>query len=154
MILNEILKEYDFNPILSYDKVTGQYEIKLEEIKIYASGENREEAIEILLDLVIDSAIDFYENRELYISNRETSILFPYYLKLYFCRSIQELTEILQLKSLCLKDYQEYIENVKATMFFEGKEIPQYCIDLGEKILLGKITGDDARKELAKKHNI
>ncbi len=49
---------------------------------------------------------------------------------------------------------EQNINSVKVTMKLEGMDLPEYCIDLGRKILEGKITGDDARKILAKKYKI
>jgi len=49
---------------------------------------------------------------------------------------------------------EQSINSVKVTMRFEGMELPDYCIDLGRKILEGKITGDDARNILKQKYKI
>lgn len=96
-LLDDILKAYEFNPTISFDEETKQYEIALDEIKVYGSGETMEEAIKILLELVIDSMVDFFENKELYMRIPETKEMFPFFLRINHCSSVEGLIGILNL---------------------------------------------------------
>lgn len=95
-LLNEILEIYKFNPLLSFDEVTSQYEIALNEIGIYASGDTKDEAIKVLIDLVIDSTADYIENLELYMRT-DLRKQYPYFLRITHCKNIKELLGVLNL---------------------------------------------------------
>ncbi len=99
-VLDDILEVYRFNPVFSYDEETKQHEIKLEEISVYASGDTQEEALKVLVDLVIDNTIEFLENKELYMRIPEMKKKFPYFLRLYHCNSLEELIGVLNLDNL------------------------------------------------------
>lgn len=96
-LLTEILEAYKFNPTISFDEATNQYEVAIDEIGIYGSGDTKEEAIEVAVDLVIDSTNDYFDNRELYMRIPDMREKFPYYLRISHCSNIEELLEVLNL---------------------------------------------------------
>ena len=95
-LLNEILNVYEFKPEISFDEVTGQHEIRLEEIGVYSCAETLEEALIELIELVIDSTEDFFEQKELYMRTNQRG-KYPYYLRLRHCNSIKEILKVLNL---------------------------------------------------------
>lgn len=96
-LLTEILEVYKFNPTIDFDEVTEQYEVAIDEIGIYGSGDTKEEAIEVTVDLVIDSTNDYFQNKELYMRIPDMREKFPYYLRISHCNSIEDLLEVLNL---------------------------------------------------------
>lgn len=99
-LLEEILTAYKFEPEILYDKATNQHEILLHEINVYGSGDTKEEAEDILVDLVIDSTCEFFESKDIYMRMPETKKMFPFYLRIRHCSNRDEIKEVLNLKKL------------------------------------------------------
>lgn len=98
--LVQILSAYRFNTEISFDDATNQYELSLNEIKIYASGETKEETLQIFMDLLMDNVMDFFDNLELYMRIPEMKKLYPYYLKIKHCNTFEELATVLNLDEI------------------------------------------------------
>lgn len=98
-VFDQILTAYKFNPEINYDVDTKQYEVILNEINVYGCGDTKEEAIQMTIDLVIDSTEEYFENRELYIRMPKYKDMLPYYLRIKHCKNTQQLMEVLNLES-------------------------------------------------------
>jgi hypothetical protein len=96
-ILKDILEIYEFNTKVSKDEVTGQHETIQKEIGIYGCGDTKEEAINALVDLVIDSTDEYFENVDMYARIPEMKQKYPYYLRLRQCQDKEELLKVLNL---------------------------------------------------------
>ena len=96
-LLNDILNIYEFNPIITFDEGTGQYEAIIEEIGATGFGETLEELYEITLDNVIDLTEDFFRDIDKYIKFNKYRKQYPYYLRLKYCSTRGELLNILGL---------------------------------------------------------
>lgn len=99
-LLDDILKAYQFNPIITFDDETKLYALRLDEIKVYADGDTKEESINTLIELVIDSTNDYFEDKELYMRIPEMRAMYPFYLRIKHCSSIDELKGLLGLLNL------------------------------------------------------
>lgn len=78
---NEIM----FNPVINFDDATNQYEVRIDEINIYGCGDTKENAIDMVVDMVIDVTEDYSGNDN------------PYFLKLKGCNDREKVKEILGL---------------------------------------------------------
>lgn len=96
-VLENILSVYTFNPISKYDDKTSQYEVIIDELNIYACGDTKEDAVEMLLDLVIDSTNEYFENTDLYFKLPEQKAKYPYFLLIKQCRDREHLKNVLNL---------------------------------------------------------
>lgn len=96
-ILHDILSVYKFNTEVGKDGETGQYEAIQNEIRVYGCGDTREEAIDQLIDMVIDSTEDYFENAEVYARIPEMRKKYPYYLRINQCQDKEELLKVLNL---------------------------------------------------------
>jgi hypothetical protein len=86
-----------FNPVIKFDKDTNQFEIILNEVRVYSVGATKQEAIEVMIDLLIDCTIDYFENVEHYMRIPEKSSQFPFYLRIRHCKTSDEMLRILNL---------------------------------------------------------
>ncbi len=96
-VLEDILSTYQFNPIFNFDKATNQHELIIDEINIYSFGNTKEEAIAMLIDLVIDSTKDYFDSIDLNIRIPKLKALYPYYLRIKHCNTMDQLLEVLNL---------------------------------------------------------
>lgn len=96
-ILNDILSAYRFNTEVKKDEATGQFEAIQNEIRVYGCGDTKEEAIDQLIDLVVDSTDDYFENVEVYARIPEMRAKYPYFLRINQCRDKEELLKVLNL---------------------------------------------------------
>lgn len=95
--LEDILAAYKFNPVIHLDEHTGLWEVLFEEIKLYGIGDTQEEAMEIILDMVIDSTEEYFEKTDLYMRIPELRAQMPYFLKIKQCQDREELKKVLSL---------------------------------------------------------
>ena len=96
-VLNDILKIYRFNTEVKKDDETGLYEAVQKEIRVYGSGETEIEALNQLVDMVIDSTTEYLENIDMYARMPDMKELYPYYLRISQCRDKEELLKVLSL---------------------------------------------------------
>ncbi len=96
-ILNEILSVYKFEPVVSYDKGTRQYEIMIDKIGIYGTGASKDEAISNTVDMVVDIADDYFKNVGIYARIPGEKEKYPYFLRIKNCRNKDDVIRILDL---------------------------------------------------------
>jgi hypothetical protein len=97
-MLDSILETYKFNPIVTFDEKTGQYLVGLDEIKVYTVADEKEYAVNDLIDLIIDTTEDYFENSDLYTRMPDYKSMYPYFLRIHHCNTRDELREMLNLK--------------------------------------------------------
>lgn len=96
-LLEGILYAYTFNPVVQRDTQTGLQKITLNEIDVYGSGETKDIAAANLLNAVINSTVEYFNNIDLNMRIYKQKIKLPYYLKIKQTDTKDELTELLSL---------------------------------------------------------
>ena len=84
------------NLIISFDEETNQYEIIINEIDVSGCGDTKEEAMEMLLENILDLKDDFFENIELYMKINEMKSKYAFFLKIKNCKTTDELITIFE----------------------------------------------------------
>ncbi|HOJ09552.1 MAG TPA: hypothetical protein PK733_03055 [Clostridiales bacterium] len=96
-LLDLLLGCYQFNPLISYDNPTQQYEVLVPEIGASGFGETKQDAIDVLLDNIVNLTEDYFDDIELYIRIEKYKKQYPYYLKLKGCVDKNQLLKVLGL---------------------------------------------------------
>ncbi|MGE5629732.1 MAG: hypothetical protein ACM3TR_01400 [Caulobacteraceae bacterium] len=96
-LLEDILEKYEFNPEVTFDGETKQYEICIKEINAFGSGDSKEEATKIILDNVMALTEDFFEDIELYMRMEPQKKQYPYFMRISHCKTESELLKVLNL---------------------------------------------------------
>ncbi|MDI6602464.1 MAG: hypothetical protein QME46_11920 [Thermoanaerobacteraceae bacterium] len=99
-LLNDLLENYKFNTEIKFDKGTNQYEAIVDVVDASGCGDTKEEAINMLLDNIIDLCDDYFDNIELYLRVPNTKKQYPYYMRIKNCRNRAELIKILGLDNV------------------------------------------------------
>mgnify|MGYP000930751625 CR=1 FL=1 len=99
-LLNTLLDCYQFNPLISYDESTQQYEVIVHEVGVSGFGDTKQDAIDILIDNIIDLTEDYFDDIELYVRIEKYKKQYPYYLKLKNCVKKEELLKVLGLDQI------------------------------------------------------
>lgn len=98
-ILRDLLGSYKFDTKVFFDEETNQYESSVSVIDAYGCGDTKGEAIDMLLDNIIDLAQDFYNNLDIYLQTDNTKQQYPYYLRIFLSiTNKDDLSKLLDLK--------------------------------------------------------
>lgn len=98
-ILRDVLDSYKFDTKVFFDEETNQYESSVSVLGAYGCGDTKGEAIDMLLDNIIDLAQDFYNNLNIYLQTNNTKQQYPYYLRIFLSITNKEdLSKLLDLK--------------------------------------------------------
>ena len=95
-LLDHILNKYSFNLELSHDVETNQYEAIVDEINVYSVGKTEDEAIDNLIDLVIGTTADYFDNIELNARIPEMKEKYGYFLRLNHCNNREEIQKMIK----------------------------------------------------------
>ena len=96
-LLESILENYKFNPLISYDEVSKQYEVIIKEISVTGFGDTKEDAINMIVENTIVLVEDYFENLELYLRLADMKCQYPYYLRLRHCETSEDIVKIMNL---------------------------------------------------------
>ena len=97
-ILDDILSIYRFNPIINLDEDTNQYEVILQEINIYGCSETKDDAKEMVVDMVIDATKDYFANADMYARIPDERAKYPYFLRIRSCMNRDDVKKALNLE--------------------------------------------------------
>lgn len=84
------------NLIISFDEETNQYEIIINEIDVSGCGDTKEEAMEMLLENILDLKDDFFENLDDYMQIDNMKNKYDFFLKIKNCKTTNELITIFE----------------------------------------------------------
>lgn len=96
-LLDGILYAYTFNPVVQRDTQTGLQKITLNEIDVYGSGVTKDIAATNLLNAVIDSTVEYFNDIDLNMRIDQQKIKLPYYLKIKETHTKDKLMDLLSL---------------------------------------------------------
>ena len=96
-LLEGILYAYTFKPVVQRDTQTGLQKITLNEIDVYGSGETKDIAAVNLLNAVINSTVEYFNDIDLNMRIYKQKIKLPYYLKIKETQTKDELMNLLSL---------------------------------------------------------
>ena len=96
-LLEGILYAYTFNPVVQRDTQTGLQKITLNEIDVYGSGKTKDDAAASLLNAVISSTVEYFNEINLNMRIYQQKIKLPYYLRIKQSKTKDALKELLSL---------------------------------------------------------
>ena len=103
-LLCTLLESYKFNPVITFDEKTNQYEILINEIGAVGCGDSKEEALEMAVDNTLALAEDFFDELELYMRIDKYKKQHPYFMRINHCNTKKALLVVLGLEEIFLSE--------------------------------------------------
>lgn len=94
-LFRDILAAYSFSPKIFYDEETKTHNFHLDELRLYAYADTLQEAVEQMIDMIIEYVKDYINRLELFLNIPDRKSQYPYVLRLSHCLNRDEIKEMI-----------------------------------------------------------
>ncbi|MBN2627434.1 MAG: hypothetical protein JXA95_12270 [Spirochaetales bacterium] len=91
-----LLSRWEYEPVI--EEKNGKYTLTLNEIGARGQSGNREEALGLLIEDVLDQTRSYFSEMDLHARLPETKNRYPWYLKILNCLSVEEVIQTINLE--------------------------------------------------------
>jgi hypothetical protein len=91
-----LLSRWEYEPQI--EEKNGKFTVILKEIGARGQSENREEALGLLIEDVLDQTRSYFSEMDLHARLPETKNRYPWYLKILNCLSVEEVIRTINLE--------------------------------------------------------